>query len=330
MRILAWHVHGSWMTSFVSGRHDYLVPVVPDRGPDGRGRARTFPWPDSVVEVTPEALRDTAFDVVLLQRPEDLRLCEEWTGRRPGVDVPAVYVEHNTPRGDVAGWRHPLADTKDVQLVHVTAFNAAMWDNGIAPTTVVEHGIPDPGYRWTGEDPSLAVCVNEPVRRWRVAGTDLAARVGAAAPLHVYGMGLDGLPDALRAAGLDPGVVAGLHEDLPQAQLHATLGRHRAYLHPYRWTSLGLALLEAMTLGLPPLVLAATAAPAAVPPGTGVVSADVQQLAAAASRLLARPEEARDLGLAAREHALTHFGLDRFLGDWDSLLRTVAHGEVTS
>ena len=50
MRILLWHVHGSWTTAFVQGPHRYIVPVVPDRGPDGRGRAQTWDWPSSVVE----------------------------------------------------------------------------------------------------------------------------------------------------------------------------------------------------------------------------------------------------------------------------------------
>ena len=52
MRILLWHVHGSWTTSFVQGAHEYLLPVVPDRGPDGRGRAQTWDWPASAIEVT--------------------------------------------------------------------------------------------------------------------------------------------------------------------------------------------------------------------------------------------------------------------------------------
>ena len=38
VRVLLWHVHGSWTTAFVQGGHDYLVPVLPDRGPDGVGR----------------------------------------------------------------------------------------------------------------------------------------------------------------------------------------------------------------------------------------------------------------------------------------------------
>jgi hypothetical protein len=99
VRILIWHVHGAWATAFVQGPHDYVVPVLPDRGPDGRGRARTYPWPESVRELPPEALADEPFDAVVLQRPHEEELAVRWLGRRPGRDVPAVYVEHNAPTG---------------------------------------------------------------------------------------------------------------------------------------------------------------------------------------------------------------------------------------
>jgi glycosyltransferase involved in cell wall biosynthesis len=306
------------MTSFVAGPHTYLVPVLPGRGPDGRGRARTYPWPPNVLELTPQQLAGTGIDAVVLQRPHEPDLLQEWTGRRAGVDVPALYVEHNTPRGDVDGWRHPLADQAAVPIVHVTAFNAAIWDSGQAPVRVIEHGIADPGYRWTGQLPSLAVCINEPVRRSRIAGVDLAAHVARHVPVEVYGMGLGGL-DALIPTGL-----AARHEDLPQAELHARMPHHRAYLHPYRWTSLGLALIEAMALGMPVLALAATAAAQAVPPDAGTVTADVDELARAARQLLDNPDLARGQGLAARRHALAAFGLDRFLHDWELALKEVA------
>jgi glycosyltransferase involved in cell wall biosynthesis len=325
MRVLVWHVHGSYLTSLVQGDHTYLVPVTPGRDADGRGRARTWDWPDSVVEVTPEALRDTAFDVVILQRPHELRLAEEWTGRRPGTDVPAVYLEHNTPRGDVGDWRHPVADRADIPVVHVTPFNAAMWDTGSTPTFVVEHGIPDPGHRYRGAVAgrgTLAVCVNEPVRRRRVAGIDLVARVARDVPVEVYGLGLAGVEE------LVPQGLAATHEDLPQHELHDRLGAHVAYLHLYRWTSLGLSLLEAMTLGMPVLVLAATAAPEAVPPDAGVVSSDVDVLRRAARELGDDPDRARDMGLAGRRHALRRFGLRRFLDDWDATLLAAVKEEV--
>ena len=56
MRILLWHVHGAWTTAFVHGPHEYVVPVTPDRGPDGLGIARTYEWPSSVSELPLEAL----------------------------------------------------------------------------------------------------------------------------------------------------------------------------------------------------------------------------------------------------------------------------------
>ena len=74
MKVLLWHVHGSWTTSFVQGRHSYLLPVTPDRGADGLGRARTWNWPASVREVTPEQLRAEDVYVVVPQRTRDLEL----------------------------------------------------------------------------------------------------------------------------------------------------------------------------------------------------------------------------------------------------------------
>ena len=139
MRVLLWHVHGAWTTAFVHGDHEYTVPVVADRGPDGVGIARTYRWPEGVRELPPERLRDEDFDVVVLQRPHELeRLAEEWLGRRPGRELPAVYVEHNAPQGRIADMRHPAADRPDLLLVHVTHFNALFWDAGSTPTRVVE------------------------------------------------------------------------------------------------------------------------------------------------------------------------------------------------
>jgi hypothetical protein len=162
MRILIWHVHGSYLTSLVQGQHEYLLPVLPDRGPDGLGRARSWEWPESVVEVTPEQAADAEVDVVVLQRPHELNgLAERWLGgRRPGRDLPAVYLEHSSPQGRIADMRHPAADRADVTVIHVTHFNALFWDTGSAPTRVIEHGIVDPGYRYTGELARAAVVIN--------------------------------------------------------------------------------------------------------------------------------------------------------------------------
>ena len=322
MRILLWHVHGGWTDAFVRGRHEYVLPVDAARGPWGLGRGGRD-WLRAV-EATAEQLAERAagIDAVVLQRPGEADRVEGLTGLRPGVDVPAVYVEHNTPKGSVPDTRHPLADQTDIPIVHVTHFNALLWDSGIAPVHVVEHGVPDPGYLYTGELGRLAVAVNEPVRRGRTAGTDLLAGFAVAAPLDVFGMGGDGLHGA---TGLGPERLqwAG---DVPPPRLHAELARRRAYLHPFRWTSLGLALIEAMHAGMPVIAVGSTEAFRALPPGTGLVSSSPAELAAAAAALVADPEAARTAGLAAREAALARYGLERFLADWDDVLAEMSAG----
>jgi len=319
MNILIWHVHGSWTTAFVQGPHTYLLPVLPDRGPEGRGRARTFSWPSSAVEIAPEQLREAPVDLVILQRPHEAALAERWLGgRRPGRDVPAVYLEHNAPDRNVPESRHPCADRDDLVLVHVTHFNRLFWDNGRTRTAVIEHGIVDPGHQYTGRLERAAVVVNEPVRRGRYTGTDLLSALSEAAPLDVFGMRTEGLAGHL---GLPPDRCRA--QDLPQSQLHTAMAQRRLYLHPVRWTSLGLSLLEAMHLGMPVVALATTEAVEAVPPGAGVLSTRPDVLARAARTYLDDPEAAAEDGARARRAALDRYGLKRFLGDWERLMEEV-------
>jgi hypothetical protein len=270
-----------------------------------------------VAEVTPEEAAATPVDVVVLQRPHELEhLAEAWLGgRRPGRDVPAVYVEHNAPQGRIGEMRHVAADRPDLLVAHVTHFNALFWDCGCTPTTVVEHGVIDPGYRYTGELPRSAVVINEARRRGRVTGTDLLERLEAAAPIDLFGMDAANVP--ARVCAID---------DVPQARLHDELARRRVYLHPIRWTSLGLSLIEAMHLGMPVVALATTEAPDAIPAGAGIVSSRVERLAEAVREFMAEPELARETGRAARDAALERYGLERFLGRWDEVLEEVANG----
>jgi hypothetical protein len=311
VRIFVWHVHGSWTTAFVQGTHEYLVPVLPDRGEDGRGRALTWTWPRSVIEVTPEEAAEAEVDVIVLQRPHEFHsLAEAWlAGRRPGRDVSAVYLEHTAPEGSINGMRHPVADRNDLTLVHVTHFNALFWDSGSTPTRVIEHGIVDPGYRYTGEVAAAAAVINEARRRGRVTGTDLLPRLNRRIPIHLFGM------DAALLGGI---------EGLPQEELHDEVARRRVYLHPYRWTSLGLALLEAMQLGMPVVALATTEVAEAVPSDAGVVTNRIAGLRNGLEAFVSDPEAARQAGRAARIACLSRYGLERFLADWDALLEEVA------
>ncbi|MBY8848062.1 glycosyltransferase [Saccharothrix longispora] len=291
MKILLWHVHGSWTNAFVQGGHEYLIAAPPK----GIGLAgRDWPAAREVDVAGAEA------DVAVIQRPEEI-------GWVPS-GIPLVYLEHNTPKHP--NQVHPLKDWPGT-IVHVTHFNDLMWDCGDTRTAVIEHGVVDPGHRYTGELARAAVVVNEPVRRGRVVGTDLLPRFAEVAPLDVYGMGTEKLGDMGRG-------------DHDLDSLHRELARRRAYVHPVRWTSLGLSLIEAMHLGMPVVALACTEVVRAVPPDAGVVSTDVDELVRGLRDLVADPALAVQRGKQAREFALAHYGLDAFLRAWDRLLTGVS------
>lgn len=301
MRVLLWQLHGSWTNAFVRGRHHYLVVAdEPQR------------WPEGVEHVRPDQIADSHPDVVIFQRPDELRRLQSLLGPEL-AGIRKIYLEHNTPSGPAATTRHPVADRDDLLLVHVTRFNRLMWDSGSTPTVVIPHGIPDPGYRYSGELERQAVVINEAGRRGRAVGADLLPLLADPTPIDLFGIDADRYTGAgVTAAG-----------NLDQEELHAQMARRRVYLHTTRWTSLGLSLIEAMQLGMPVVALGTTEAPAAVPPGTGIVSNDPGQLIDAVQLLIKNPELARATGEAARDHAVERFGLGRFLADWDEALDLV-------
>jgi glycosyltransferase involved in cell wall biosynthesis len=209
--------------------------------------------------------------------------------------------------------QHPAADRRDVTVVHVTHTNQLFWDCGTARSVVIEHGIIDPGHLFTGDIPRAAVVVNEPVRRDRVVGTDLLQRLAGALPLDLFGM---------ETAPLACATIA-VHDVPTQHDLHLAMARRCVYLHPVRWTSLGLSLIEAMHLGLPIVALATTEVPDAVPGDAGVVSNRVDVLEAALRCYANDREAAVTAGKAARAAALDRFGLERFLSEWNDLIDEV-------
>ncbi len=112
--------------------------------------------------------------------------------------------------------------------------------------------------------------------------------------------------------------------DLPQEELHDQMARRRVYVHPIRWTSLGLSLLEAMHLAMPVVVLASTEAVEAVPPDAGVISTRLDVLTAAVRAYVGDPDYAREMGQQARRAVLGPVlpSSDSWT-DWELLLKEV-------
>ncbi|HWP35644.1 MAG TPA: glycosyltransferase family 4 protein [Thermodesulfobacteriota bacterium] len=309
LRILTWHVHGSYLYYLSQGPHRIYVPVKPGRPPGYGGRTGPFPWPDTVREVPADAVRRLPLDLVLFQaRPH--YLVDQHDLLSPAQRrLPRIYLEHDPPREHPTDTRHPV-DDPDTLLVHVTPFNALMWDSGRTPTRVIEHGVRLPeGVRHTGEWARGLVVVNHLRTRGRRLGADLFARIQREVPLDLV--------------GLDSEALGGLGE-VPHPRLPALMARYRFLFTPIRYTSLGLAVCEAMTLGLPVVGLATTELATVIENDrSGYVDTDPDRLVSRMRALLADPALARRLGEGARQRALERFGLERFLRDWDEAFALV-------
>jgi glycosyltransferase involved in cell wall biosynthesis len=315
IRLLTWHVHGSYLyylTRALAGQVEFHLPVKPGR-PDGYGgRAGSFAWGDHVHDAPVEEIPRLQIDAVLFQSQRNY-LEDQHTMLAPWQrTLPRLYLEHDPPRESPTETAH-VVDDPTVLLVHCTQFNALMWNNNRTPVRVIDHGVCVPEQaRYTGELDRGIVVVNNLRRRGRRLGADVYDTVRAQVPLDIAGMAT-----ADEENGLG---------DVPLARLHALEGRYRFFFHPIRYTSLGLALLEAMAIGLPIVGLATTELPTVIENGvSGWIDTSPQRLIARMDDLLRDPAEARRMGANARRVAEERFNLTRFGQDWlDALAQVTA------
>ena len=132
----------------------------------------------------------------------------------------------------------------------------------------------------------------------------------------------------LDAVGMGTEAFGGLG-DVPYRDLHRLTARNRFLFSPMRYTSLPLAVVEAMSIGMPVVALATTALPDVIQDGVnGFISSDPDVLIDRMKALIADPELAHALGQRARETARERFGLDRFHAEWDDALHATIELET--
>lgn len=301
LNILTWHTHGSYLHYLTQAPHQFYVLSKPGRPPGYGGRCGHMPWGDNVIDMPAAELPGRQFDCVVFQ--DDAQYQQDQYALLSAAQraLPKIYVEHDPPRGQPTDERHPV-DDPNVLLVHVTPFNALMWDSGRSPTRVIEHGVPAPAARYGGELARGLVAINHLARRGRRLGADLFVKARAAVPLDLVGMAAEEL--------------GGLGE-IEHAHLPAFAARYRFLFSPVRYTSLSLAMIEAMLCGLPIVGLATTEMATAVGPG-GYVDTDLDALIERMRELIANPALARQLGERGRRHAQERFGIARFVADWNA------------
>jgi hypothetical protein len=309
LRIFTWHVHGNYLLYLAQARCEFFVPVKAGRPSSYGGRAGAFPWPDNLHEIPVDEVRQRDFDVVLFQSRSAYEVDQFEILSDAQRRLPAIYLEHDPPLGHPTDTRHPVDDPNTL-LVHVTPFNALMWDSGRTPLRVIEHGVLIPeDVRYTGEIARGLTVVNNLGTRGRRLGPDIFQRARDAVPLDLVGMGAEAM--------------GGLGEISPP-ELPAFEARYRFFFNPIRYTSLGLAVCEAMTVGMPVVGLATTEMATVIENGvSGYVDTDLDRLLPRMRSLLDDPAEARRLGEGTRRAALERFNIRRFARDWEETFAAV-------
>jgi hypothetical protein len=317
LNIFTWHIHGSYLNSLAQIEHNWYVPVKPGRPEAYSGRGNNSTLPAHVREVPAESVAELDLDLILFQSAKNYQEDQFAILSEAQRQLPRIYLEHNAPRPHPTDSRH-IVDDEDVLLVHVTHYNRLMWDNGRTPTLVIEHSVAiDPSIRYSGERAEGITVINEIQRRERIAGYDLFLQARQQVPLTIAGM------RSLELNGLG---------DIHYSQLHRHVAERRFLFSPMRYTSLPLAVIEALTIGMPVVALATTELPSVIESGvTGYLSCELDELVARMRELLANPSLAHRIGANARELAQARFGIERFVDDWNkAFAQAMRHAQVVA
>jgi len=307
LRILTWHVHGNYLYNLTQVPHDFYLLTDTARSTHHSGRSGVLPWGQNVHEAHVDEVKGMDFDVLMFQSRQAYEEEQHQVLSAAQRRLPRVYIEHDPPQVHPTDTLHWFQEP-DGLLVQVTPFNALMWDAGVTPTVVVEHGVlPLSPERYRGELAQGLVVVNNLDQRGRRLGADVYEQVRRQVPLTLVGMGAE----RMGGAG-----------EVVNHQLPATMAAHRFFFNPIRYTSLGLSIIEAMMVGMPIVGLATTELVSVIRNGeNGFVDTRVDRLVDAMHGLLKDPAQARRLGEAARATALDRFHIDRFVHDWLQALR---------
>jgi glycosyltransferase involved in cell wall biosynthesis len=310
LKLFTWHIHGSYLYYLSQGNFEIFVPINSDKTVGYIGRGTTFPFGDNIREVPVEHVKSLPLDCILFQTPQNYLVDQYEIFSPQQLLLPKVYLEHDPPQAVPTDTQHVVSDP-NVTLVHVTHFNKLMWDNGSTPATVIEHGVMIEPAVYNGEIARGIVVINNLDERGRRLGLDVFQEVRKHVPLDLIGMGAEKLG----------GIGEILHPQIPEFIRH-----YRFFFNPIRYTSLGLAVLEAMLIGIPIVGLATTEMVTVIEHGrSGILHTDINVLIDGMKELIKDRDLAFRLGVAGQKQVARRFHIRRFVEDWYRLLNNVVN-----
>jgi glycosyltransferase involved in cell wall biosynthesis len=302
LRVLTWHIHGSYLYYLTQTPVEFYLPVKSGKHEGYGGRSGPLPWGNNVHDIEAADIKNLEFDCILFQSKKNFLTDQYELLTEEQRKLPKIYLEHDPPREVPTDTKH-IIDDPEILIVHVTHFNNLMWDNNNSPSKVIEHGVLIPkNVKYTGELEKGIVVINGIATRGRRLGLDIFKRIQKEIPLDLIGM--------------ESEQVGGIGE-IPNLEVTSFISKYRFFFNPIRYTSLGLSVCEAMMTGMPIIGLSTTEMPITITNDfSGYIHTDIDYLIEKMKHLLVNPDRAKQLGQGARETAISKFNIERFKNDW--------------
>jgi glycosyltransferase involved in cell wall biosynthesis len=300
--IFTWHIHGSYLYYISQGNFDIYIPVTRNKEEGYCGRGVTYPFKDNVIELPAEEVKNCRFDCILYQNNKNFTTDQYEILSEGQRALPRIYLEHDPPQLHPTNSIH-IMDDEAVLMVHVTNFNKLMWHNKTTLIKVIDHGVLPTIVPYEGIYDRGIVVINNLYTRGRRLGVDIFERVSNHIPLDLVGMGT---------------AEHGGRGEICYTELPAFISKYRFFFNPIRYTSMGLAVCEAMMGGMPVVALATTENVTVINDGlSGFIHTDVDYLINKMQLLLRDKELAVRIGLEGKKVAEKRFNIQRFIEEWE-------------
>src|SRR4051812_21507248 len=110
LRILTWHVHGSYLYYLTQAPHEFYLPSRPSRDNGYAGKWGHIPWADNVHDVPVDEIKNLDLDCILFQWREHYQKDQFEILSAAQRQLPKIYLEHDPPQSHPTFTRHLVDD----------------------------------------------------------------------------------------------------------------------------------------------------------------------------------------------------------------------------
>lgn len=250
LKIFTWNVHSGYLFNLIKTGHDFYVPIKPGRPYNYAGKNDEFKWPKNIHNLKLSEIKKKKFDILILQNP-DAFYEQSKVLSKSQQKLPKIYLQHTAWRKyrriKKAKWLHYLTDI-DI-IVHITRFTRDQWIRRLPSTRskcrIVYHSTEIPkNIVWNGRI-KKAITANNELQRIE-CGPEIWKAVSKKVPIDLYGT----RSEEFGGLGF-----------IKNTMLRKKFADYRAYFNSTTASPLPMAVLEAMSVGLPVVTTATTELP---------------------------------------------------------------------